>query len=155
MITNSATPTLSYGAIGLRSIRVRDGAQWRAVRARNREWRTLGRKRPRWKRRRPPTFAAMARALRAEARAGRGLPWVITYQERLIGQLTVGGIAYGSLRSAHMGYWIDENYAGRGIAPTAVALGADYRNVRLRLHRLEINLRPENVASRRVVESWA
>ena len=153
MITNSATPTLSYGAIGLRSIRVRDGAQWRAVRARNREW--LGpwdATSPMGNVDVPPTFAAMARALRAEARAGRGLPWVITYQERLIGQLTVGGIAYGSLRSAHMGYWLDEHYAGRGIAPTAVALGADYCMFGLGLHRLEINLRPENVASRRVVE---
>lgn len=153
MMTNSATPTLAHGPIGLRAIRVRDAATWRAVRARNRQWLTP------WDATSPignvdvpPTFAAMARALRAEARAGRGLPWVITYQQSLIGQLTVGGIAYGSLRSAHMGYWIDERFAGRGIAPTAVALGADYCIFGLGLHRLEINLRPENAASRRVVE---
>ncbi|MFT6564308.1 MAG: ribosomal-protein-alanine N-acetyltransferase [Actinomycetes bacterium] len=66
--------------------------------------------------------------------------------------MTVGGIAYGSLRSAHVGYWMDENHAGRGIVPTAVALGADYCFFTLGLHRLEINLRPENIASRRVVE---
>jgi len=94
----------------------------------------------------------MARSLRAEARAGRTLPWVITYDGRLVGQLTIGGIAYGSLRSAHIGYWVDRNHAGRGIVPTAVALGADYCFFTLGLHRLEINLRPENAASRRVVE---
>ena len=42
--------------------------------------------------------------------------------------------------------------AGRGIMPTAVALVGDYAIGVLRLHRLEINLRPENGASRRVVD---
>lgn len=153
MITNSPTPTLRYGPIGMRGIRLRDAPAWRAVRARNRGWLN------RWDATSPvgsadvpPTFAAMVRSLRADARGGRTLPWVITYEDQLVGQLTVGGIAYGSLRSAHAGYWIDERLAGRGVVPTAVALGADYCFYTLGLHRLEINLRPENAASRRVVE---
>lgn len=100
----------------------------------------------------PPTFAAMVRALRTEARAGRTLPWVITYEGQLVGQLTIGGMAYGSLRSAHAGYWIDQQFAGRAIVPMAVALSTDYCFFTLGLHRMEINLRPENTASRRVVE---
>lgn len=153
MIGSAATPSLRHGAIGLRSIRLRDATAWRAVRARNRDWLIH------WDATSPvgsvdvpPTFAAMARALRAEARAGRTLPWVITYEDRLIGQLTIGGIAHGSLRSAHAGYWVDQQFAGRGVVPTAVALGTDYCFFGLGLHRLEINLRPENSASRRVVE---
>lgn len=104
MISNAPTPTLSCGPIGLRSIRLRDGNAWRTVRNRNRAWLTpWDATSPMGSVDVPPTFAAMARSLRAEARAGRTLPWVITYQDRLIGQLTVGGIAYGSLRSAaHM-----------------------------------------------------
>ena len=153
MISNAPTPTLSCGPIGLRSIRLRDGNAWRTVRNRNRAWLTpWDATSPMGSVDVPPTFAAMARSLRAEARAGRTLPWVITYQDRLIGQLTVGGIAYGSLRSAHAGYWVDQQFAGHGIAPTAVALGADYCFFGLGLHRVEINLRPENAASRRVVE---
>jgi ribosomal-protein-alanine N-acetyltransferase len=94
----------------------------------------------------------MVATLRREAREGRTLPFVITYQRRLVGQLTVGGIAYGSLRAAHIGYWVDERVAGRGIAPTAVALAGDHAFGALGLHRLEITLRPENGPSRRVVE---
>jgi len=68
-----------------------------------------------------------------------------------VGQLTVGGISWGSLRSAHIGYWVDQRVAGRGIMPTAVAMATDHCFA-TGLHRIEINIRPENVASRRVVE---
>ncbi|NQU36716.1 MAG: GNAT family N-acetyltransferase [Actinobacteria bacterium] len=153
MIGPSHIPNLQSGPIGLRSIRTRDAPEWRALRARNRDWlMEWDATSPAGAQDIPPTFAAMVRSLRAEARAGRTLPWVITYSGRVVGQLTVGGIAYGSLRSAHIGYWVDRNHAGRGIVPTAVALGADYCFYTLGLHRLEINLRPENAASRRVVE---
>lgn len=153
MIGDAHTPSLRAGLIGLRAIRMRDAPQWRALRIRNREWlQQWDATSPKGAEDVPPTFSAMVRALRAEARGGRTLPWVITYDERLVGQLTVGGIAYGSLRSAHVGYWIDQSYAGRGIVPTAVALGTDYCFSVLGLHRMEINLRPENAASRRVVE---
>ena len=54
--------------------------------------------------------------------------------------------------SATAGYWIDERVAGRGIVPTAVALATDYCFSGLGLHRMEINIRPENAASLRVVE---
>ena len=146
-------PTLTSGSVGLRPIRLRDGHDWRAVRARNREW--LGpwdATSPLGSADVPPTFAAMVRGLRAEARAGRTVPWVITFNGRLVGQLTIGGIAHGSLRSAHAGYWVDQQFAGKGIAPTALAIGIDYCFRTLNLHRVEINIRPENWASRRVVE---
>ena len=79
------------------------------------------------------------------------MPFVITYDAALVGQLTVGGITWGSLRSAYIGYWIDQSVAGRGIMPTAVAMATDHCFA-IGLHRVEINIRPENVASRRVVE---
>ena len=99
-----------------------------------------------------PTFGMMVRRLKREAREGRTLPWGITYQGSLVGQLTVGGIAWGSLRSGYIGYWIDSAVAGRGITPTAVAMACDHCFTTLRLHRIEINIRPENAASLRVVE---
>ena len=51
-----------------------------------------------------------------------------------------------------MGYWIDESVAGRGIMPTAVALAVDHCFSIVGLHRIEINIRPENAASRRIPE---
>ena len=94
----------------------------------------------------------MVRNLLRQARQGTLLPFVVTYDDELVGQLTVGGVTYGSLCSAHIGYWIDQRVAGRGIMPTAVALAVDHCFRTLGLHRVEINIRPENTASLRVVE---
>jgi ribosomal-protein-alanine N-acetyltransferase len=94
----------------------------------------------------------MVSALRREARSGRVLPFVVTFDGALVGQLTIGNIQYGSLRGAHIGYWIGQASAGRGIIPTAVALVTDHVFRELRLHRVEIAMRPENLPSRRVAE---
>ena len=53
---------------------------------------------------------------------------------------------------ATLGYWVDKDRAGRGIAPTAVAMATDHCFRALGLHRMEINIRPENGPSLRVVE---
>ncbi len=99
-----------------------------------------------------PTYRQMVRFLRGEAAAGRMLPFVVLYKGRLVGQLTVGGITWGSMCSANIGYWVDETVAGRGIIPTAVALAVNYCFRTLGLHRIEVCIRPENAPSRRVVE---
>ncbi len=144
--------TLADGRVGLRPLRLRDAATWREVRARNAEWlRRWEATSPEPARDAAPTYAAMVRRLKAEAREGRTFPFVVTYDGALVGQLTVGGVAWGSLRSANVGYWIDQRVAGRGVMPTAVALATDHCFA-IGLHRVEINIRPENVASRRVVE---
>ncbi len=145
--------TLSDGRVGLRPIRQRDAAQWRAVRNRNYdwliEWEATS---PLGSTDLPPSYSAMVRQLRREARAGHSVPWLITYDGLLVGQVTFGGIALGSIRSAYAGYWIDRELAGQGIVPTALALGVDHCWTALDLHRVEVNIRPENVSSRRVVE---
>jgi ribosomal-protein-alanine N-acetyltransferase len=64
----------------------------------------------------------------------------------------MGGIILGAMRGAHIGYWIDRAYAGRGYTTEAVNLLTEYGFSVLALHRIEINLRPENAASRRVAE---
>jgi ribosomal-protein-alanine N-acetyltransferase len=144
--------TLRDGHVGLRPLRLRDNARWREVRMRNAEWlRQWEATSPEPERDVAPTYSAMVRRLRGEAREGRTMPFVVTWDGDLVGQLTVGGIAWGSLRSAHIGYWVDQRVAGRGIMPTAVALATDHCFA-TGLHRVEINIRPENIASRRVVE---
>ena len=149
-------PTVSDGGITLRLIRQRDAGEWREVRRRNRDWLQP------WEASLPPeaslitevpaTFGEMVRRMRRDARAGRSLPWAIIVDGRFAGQLTVGGITDGSLRSAYIGYWIDKELAGRGIMPAAVAMACDFCLDVMRLHRIEINIRPENTASLRVVE---
>ena len=62
------------------------------------------------------------------------------------------GIDWGSLRSASAGYWVAESCAGQGIVPFALAAACDHAFLVLGLHRVEVNIRPENTASLRVVE---
>ncbi|MGP4113385.1 GNAT family N-acetyltransferase [Streptomyces sp. 4N509B] len=145
------------GPVRLRPIRPRDQRAWREINQRNRDWlrpweATIPPPPPGHLPPRRPTFRQMARHLRAEARAGRMLPFVVTYEGRLVGQLTVAGITWGSMCAGHIGYWIDRAVAGRGVMPTAVALAADHCFGTLGLHRIEICIRPENGPSRRVVE---
>lgn len=86
------------------------------------------------------------------ARRGRALIWAVRYGGRFVGQLSVWSISLGAYRSAQVGYWIDERFAGRGITPTALALAVDYCFQVAGLHRLEASVQPGNTASRRVVE---
>jgi ribosomal-protein-alanine N-acetyltransferase len=144
--------TLLEGNVGLRPIRYGDASAWTDVRRANVDWLAAWEATPPRGSSPDVGFRGMVRFFRSEARAGRMLPFVVTYDGRLVGQLTVGGITWGSLCSAHVGYWIDRRVAGRGIMPTAVALGTDHCFRRVGLHRVEVNIRPENTASLRIVE---
>lgn len=147
------TPSLKLGEVQLTPIRLRDSAEWRAVRLRSASWlQPWEATSPAGSLQAPTTFADMVRELRREARAGRVVPWIIRVSGRLAGQLTVNSISFGSLRSAQAGYWVASEFAGRGVAPAALALATDHCWTTLGLHRMEVNIRPENQASRRVVD---
>ena len=144
---------LADARVGLRPIGRRDAAAWFEVRARNAAWlRPWEATAPGGAAETPRSYRAMVRDLSAQARHGRCLPFVVTLDDRLVGQLTVSGITYGSARWGQVGYWVDASVAGRGIIPTAVALAADHCFGAVGLHRLEVNIRPENAASLRVVD---
>ena len=150
--------TIDCGNLSLRPIKLRDKAEWTRVRARNAAWLQP------WEATNPvgqgelPTYGGMVRVLNRQAREAAALPWIITERipgqakPAIVGQLTVSSIMWGSAMSATLGYWVDQGRAGRGIAPTAVAMATDHCFLRLGLHRMEINIRPENSASLRVVE---
>lgn len=145
-------PTLSAGPVSLRPIRVRDWRELHTMMQDNRGW-----LRP-WEAtnpdhsRVPVGLKAGIRIMLSNARAGVGLPFIIEYEGALVGQVNVSGITYGALSTSTIGYWIAEEYAGRGIMPVAVALATDHCLLNERIHRMEICIRPENESSLRVVE---
>src|ERR1700750_1886899 len=127
--------------VALRPVRVRDARIWREIRVRNAPW-----LRP-WEPTNPETplyrsslgpYIAMVRAMRREARQGQAMPW--------------GGADGRGIVGAQAGYWTDEAFAGLGIIPTTLAMAVDHCFGVIGLHRLEASIRPENHASRRVVE---
>ena len=80
------------------------------------------------------------------------LPFVIEQDGVFVGQLNVANILFGSVSSCVIGYWVAPEVAGKGITPTAVALVCDYLFNVVGIHRIEIDIRPENLSSLRVVE---
>jgi [ribosomal protein S5]-alanine N-acetyltransferase len=146
---------LSAGPVGLRPPRLRDGRAWGEIRLRNEPWLTKWEPSSThaWGERNAMTaWPPLVSALRKAARAGTMLPFVITYNGKLVGQVNVSNIVHGVLRSCTVGYWVDQAVAGRGIVPTALALTIDHCFGEVGLHRVEVDIRPENTASLRVVE---
>ena len=143
---------LRDGPVELRPMRRRDARRWRAVRSANADWLAP------WEATNPdpsgaaPTYGQMIRSFNREARAGRMLPFAVDLDGALVGQVTVSGLTGGSLRSAQIGYWVDRRVAGRGVIPAAVAMATDHCFFVVGMHRMEVNIRPENRASLRVVE---
>jgi ribosomal-protein-alanine N-acetyltransferase len=146
---------LRDGPVLLRPYRRGDARAWSESRRANEEWLA------RWE----PTpygswhelnslaaFRAVYADLRRAARHGTAMPFAVCFEGALVGQLTLGNIVRRAFCSGYAGYWIDSRVAGRGIIPTALALAVDHAFVAGGLHRIEVNIRPENLPSRRVVE---
>ncbi|MEY4741305.1 MAG: hypothetical protein RL672_55 [Actinomycetota bacterium] len=140
-----------HGDVRVRGLRQRDAKVLEALIRGNRDWLQP------WEATNPRgsndiDIKAMVRGLIRQANLHQGLPMLIEVDGQVIGQLNVANILYGSVGSAVIGYWIAPGFAGRNIMPTAVALTVDYLIHVMGLHRVEIDIRPENAASLRVVE---
>lgn len=106
----------------------------------------------RWNERHAPTsWPLQCSGLRAMARRGTALPFAITVDGRFAGQLTLGNVVRGALRSAWVGYWVDSAVTDGGVATGAVALAVDHAFRTVGLHRVEATVQPDNLASLRVL----
>jgi ribosomal-protein-alanine N-acetyltransferase len=146
---------LSAGSVVLRPPRLRDARAWSEVRLRNRNWLEPWEPSspyPWGERNSTGAWPQLHSALKKAARNGTMIPLIITYGGRLAGQITVSNIVHGVQRSCTVGYWVDGALAGRGIVQTALALTIDHCFDAVYLHRVEVDIRPENTASLRVVE---
>lgn len=146
---------LTAGPVTVRPPRRRDAGEWSRVRLANEQW--LAQWEPSstlsWRTRNSKgEFHRSLSRMRAAARIGSMLPFVVCYGDRLVGQMNVSNVVRGALRSASVGYWIDSAVAGRGVTPCALALVLDHCLTTASLHRVEVDIRPENSASLRVVE---
>jgi ribosomal-protein-alanine N-acetyltransferase len=150
---------LADGGVLVRPYRRADARAWSDVRRANEAWLSKWEPTPYgswWELNSPAAFSAVHADLRRAARHGTAMPFAVCLRdpdggESLVGQLTLGNIVRRAFCSAYAGYWVDSRVAGRGITPTALALVVDHAFA-TGLHRIEVNIRPDNVASRRVVE---
>lgn len=139
--------------IVLRPVERGDAAAWQLARQQSAAWLHP------WDATSPPgtpsrskTYARAISEMRRAARNGVSYPFTLQVDGEFVGQVSVNNIVRGSAQFASLGYWIREEYAGRGIMPRAVAAVIDHCLTTGGLHRIEICIRPENSNSLRVVE---
>ena len=100
----------------------------------------------------PATAAGYGEYLRRLRRATQAGYFVCRVDSgELVGVVNVSEIVRGNFRSAYLGYYAFTPHAGQGLMAEGLALVVDEAFRRLRLHRLEANIQPGNVASRRLV----
>lgn len=146
---------VSAGVVELRPVRLRDAGEWSRLRIADRahleQWEptTPGG----WQERNARlAWPGQCTTLRSLARRGQAMPFAITVDGRFAGQITVGNIVRGALRSAWIGYWVGESFTRGGVATASVALLVDHCFGPGGLHRIEATVRPENAASLRVLQ---
>ena len=141
---------LTHEDVTLRLVRMRDWKAIERIQLTNRDWFRQ------WEATNPTgplnlDFRSSIRGLLRQLAEETALPLAIEFRGQLVGQLNVSNILHGSVGTAFMGYWISPEFAGLGITPLAVALATDYAFNVIGLHRIEIDIRPENKSSLKVV----
>lgn len=142
---------LTHNDVRMRIVRMKDSKSMERLILSNREW-----LRP-WEATNPEgpnsfDIRGQIRMLLKQMDNNSCLPFVIEQDGTIVGQLNVANILFGSVSSCVIGYWVAPEVAGKGITPTAVALVCDYLFNVVGIHRIEIDIRPENLSSLRVVE---
>lgn len=78
--------------------------------------------------------------------------WVLTERGELAGAINVNEIVRGIFRSGYLGYYALVPHDGRGYMAAGLRQVLREAFGKLRLHRLEANIQPDNERSRRLVQ---
>jgi len=148
------TPTLTGERIVLRAPLAVDYPAWRDLRRASRDF--LRPYEPRWtdadlgQR----VYASRLRRGREEARAGTDYTFFIfdRADSDLLGGITLSNIRRRAAQFASLGYWMGQQFAGKGYMSEAVGLVVPFCFETLGLHRIHAAFLPDNRASRRVLE---
>jgi ribosomal-protein-alanine N-acetyltransferase len=67
--------------------------------------------------------------------------------DAIVGSINLSQIFRGGFKSAYLGYQVGAPFAGQGYMTEALQLVLRYAFDKMKLHRLEANIQPDNVAS--------
>lgn len=93
------------------------------------------------------TVSEYRRSLERSHREGTALSMLMEIDGEIAGVVAVSQVHRGAALCASIGYWVAARHARRGLGAFAVASTIDLLIGELGLHRVEISVRPENVAS--------
>ncbi|MGK7950168.1 MAG: GNAT family N-acetyltransferase [Xenococcaceae cyanobacterium] len=71
---------------------------------------------------------------------------------KILGVVNLSQIFYKTFCNAYLSYYVDVDFAGKGLMSKGVGLAIDYAFKSLGLHRVEANIQPENIASINLVK---
>lgn len=148
--------TLQGRQVHMRLPQMRDYDAWYALRRKSQDF--LRPFEPRWTEldlaRR--VFSMRVRRARQEAEDGSDYTFFIFVTEGrrqvLVGGITLSNIRRRAAQYVNLGYWMGQDYAGRGLMTEAVGLVCPFVFETLDLHRIHAAFIPTNTASRRVLE---
>ena len=100
-----------------------------------------------------PDFEEQRRSWRQD----RAYNWLVLTAKldqspEVVGRIALTNVVRGAFQNAYLGYWIAKDHTRGGYATEAVGLLMDFAFRRLELHRVQAAVRPDNRASRRVLE---
>lgn len=80
--------------------------------------------------------------------------WLFSKKEedKVMGMISFSNIVRGAFLSCHLGYSIDEKYINLGYVTEAIEAGIEVMFKEYKLHRIEANIMPRNLRSRKVCE---
>ena len=101
----------------------------------------------------PATGPAVRRFLR-RPRSDRSATFLIFRDPReLVGVVNISEIVRGSFQSAYLGYYAFEPLAGKGLMRAGLAKVIRHAFTKMKLHRLEANIQPDNTRSIKLAKS--
>ncbi len=82
-----------------------------------------------------------------------GITWAITLKGN---NQMIGTIGFWRIQKEHyraeIGYLLHHHYQGKGIMQEAMSIGVDYAFNMLKIHSIEANINPDNIASTKLLE---
>ena len=150
------TPVLIGSRVLLRAPRPADYLAWKTLRKESRAF--LKPFEPRWTEADlgHRVYQARLKRGREEAKSGTDYTFFIFLREgsreRLVGGITLSNVRRRAAQFANLGYWMGQEFAGKGLMTEAVGLVVAYGFDSLLLHRVHAAFLPHNMASRRVLE---
>jgi ribosomal-protein-alanine N-acetyltransferase len=75
-----------------------------------------------------------------------------TDSKKIIGSVVFSNIIMGPFKSCYLGYRIDKDDLNKGYATEAIIAGSKYMFTEKKLHRIEANIIPRNIASIKTIE---
>jgi len=72
--------------------------------------------------------------------------------DKLVGVVNINEICRGVFQSGYLGYYAFKPFQSKGLMQQGMKLVIEHAFIKLKLHRLEANIQPENIASIKLVE---